>query len=101
MADEEKPEDSQEPVITPMPEITNLSAISIQIHELFLELRKSGFKRSEALTLAGMVLTNTATVERTDEFEFYDDDDEDIGDDEQFGNWNTILDENPEGDEKI
>ena len=101
MAAEDKPEDSQEPVITPMPEITNLSAISIQIHELFLELRKSGFKRSEALTLAGMVLTNTSTVERTDEFEFYDDD-EDIGDDEQFGNWNTItLDENPEGDEKI
>jgi hypothetical protein len=100
MADEEKPEDSQEPVITPMPEITNLSAISIQIHELFLELKKSGFKKDEALTLAGMVLTSTATVERADEFEFYDDD-EDIGDDEEFGNWNIILDENPEGDEKI
>jgi hypothetical protein len=100
MADEEKPQEEQEPVIISMPEITHLASISIQIHELFLELKKSGFKRSEALTLAGMVLTNTATVERTDEFEFYDDE-EDIGDDEQFGNWNTILDENPEGEEKL
>jgi hypothetical protein len=103
MAEQEKPQEEQEPVIISVPEITHLASIAIQVHELFLELKKSGFRPDEALTLAGMVLSGTGTVERFDDSEFYEEEFEiTISDDEEeFGNWDTILEENPEGDEKL
>jgi hypothetical protein len=63
---EEEPNETPEPDLGPAIEITNLSSITIQIHELFLELKKSGFKASQALTLVGMVLSSSAAVDFID-----------------------------------
>lgn len=100
MAEEQNFSEEEEPVIVSLPEITPLASIAIEIHELFLELHNAGFTKSEALTLAGMVLSNTATVERGNGIYLEDEDEDD-----ELGNWDTIFKEydeqNPEGDEKI
>lgn len=64
---EEEPIDAPEPEVSrPSIEITNLAIVTIQIHELYLQLKKSGFKAGQALTLAGMVLSSSAAVDFID-----------------------------------
>jgi hypothetical protein len=104
---EEEPNETPEPELVPAIEITNLSSITIQIHELYLELKKSGFKASEALTLTGMVLSSSAAVDFIDyplgssgtsetavgQIVVLDSDIEE--DDEEFGEWDKFFD-NPD-----
>jgi hypothetical protein len=103
---EEEPDETLEPETAPVIEITNLSSIAIQIHELYVELQKSGFKSKDALTLVGMVLSNTPTAELIDPYESFEDSgsgqillmDSDVevdDDDEEFGEWDKFF-ENPD-----
>jgi len=105
---EEEPDGTLEPEPAPVIEITNLSSIAIQIHELYVELQNSGFKSKDALTLVGMVLANTPTAELIDPYESFEnfgsgqvllmDSDVEIevdDDDEEFGEWDKFF-ENPD-----
>ena len=104
---EEETNETPEPELGPAIEITNLSSITIQIHELYLELQKSGFKANEALTLTGMVLSSSAAVDFIDySLDTNDNSDTAVGqiavlesdieeDDEEFGEWDKFFD-NPD-----
>jgi hypothetical protein len=77
MSEEVTPEDAPAPAPPPSVtldgDISHLATIAIQLHEMYLELKKSGFKPKEALDLTGMVLTSFITPEYTfieDESEF-------------------------------
>jgi hypothetical protein len=59
-------------------DITNLALVTIQLHEMFKELQKSGFTHAEALQLTGIVLSSGAMFN-------YEDFDEDEGDEEDYG----------------
>ena len=58
---------SEEPLendLTKIPldgDISYLSSVAIQIHEVFLELKQSGFTNNEALTITGMIMSNFIT----------------------------------------
>jgi hypothetical protein len=75
MSEEAKPEDVPAPVpnITLDGDISHLATVAIQLHEMYLELKKSGFNPEEALNLTGMVLSTFITPEYSfieDESEF-------------------------------
>lgn len=55
-------------------DISQLGIAAIQVHELFLELKKAGFTHRESLQLAGDVLAHAVVDNYADE----DDDDEDM-----------------------
>jgi hypothetical protein len=63
-----------EPAIFLDGDISRLGEVSIQIHEMYIQLKKSGFTSSEALELSGMVLVafSTPRYEFIDDFEYND-----------------------------
>lgn len=75
MSEESTPEDVPAPApnITLDGDISHLATVAIQLHEMYLELKKSGFRPDEALNLTGMVLSTFITPEYNfveDESEF-------------------------------
>jgi hypothetical protein len=77
-------EDSKSDAPPPPPEpavfldgdISRLGEVSIQIHEMYLQLKKSGFTADEALELSGMVLVafSTPSYSYVDDFEYDEED---------------------------
>jgi hypothetical protein len=73
MSEEIKAEDTPpEPSVFLDGDISRLGEVSIQIHEMYLQLKKSGFTSSEALELSGMVLVafSTPSYQYIDDFEY-------------------------------
>jgi CO dehydrogenase/acetyl-CoA synthase alpha subunit len=58
MSEEPLENDSSNQNLSIEDDISQLSAVAIQINEVYSELKKAGFTPGEALNLAGMVLTN-------------------------------------------
>jgi hypothetical protein len=75
-------EDSKSDATPPEPavfldgDISRLGEVSIQIHEMYLQLKKSGFTADEALELSGMVLVafSTPSYSYVDDFEYDEED---------------------------
>jgi hypothetical protein len=75
MSEESKPEDAPAPApnITLDGDISHLATVAIQLHEMYLELKRAGFNAEESLNLTGMVLSTFITPEYNfieDESEF-------------------------------
>lgn len=68
-----------EPAVFLDGDISHLGAVSIQIHEMYLQLKKSGFTASEALELSGAVLVAFALprYEYLDDFQLSVEEEED------------------------
>lgn len=86
MSEESKEEDAppQEPNVYLDGDISHLGAISIQLHEMYLQLKRSGFTSSQAIELAGMVLVafSTPSYEYLDnDSEYYDTEEEEYEED--------------------
>jgi len=115
MADDNKPEEGEKSTVPFGAEITNLASVAIQVHEVFVELQKSGFTRKEALNLAGVLLASSSTIDMENYTELGEvgvftqdleiEDDFEVIDEEEFGNWDIIFkehdEENPEDTENL
>lgn len=80
MIEDSKPDETpSEPAVFLDGDISHLGAVSIQIHEMYLQLKKSGFTPSEALELSGAVLVAFAVprYEYVEDFEFNVEEEED------------------------
>ena len=56
--------------------ISALRVSSLQLHEIYQELKSVGFQKREALFLVGQILVSGILVGFTDDSEFDDEDDE-------------------------
>lgn len=65
-------------------DLSHLKSVAIQIHELYSELKGSGFSEDDALHLAGMVLSSGVIFKRQFNYAEMDDQGEDLdfGDDD-------------------